>query len=439
MTTAETLDPRDIEVRRLRRSMNDLLSAIALPAMWSGSEPPHIARTLLEALRGMLHLDLAYIWLNPMGETAAIEAALASPGLGAPEEAAAIGADLRVLLDVHQNQWRPSTAHGRLGAKDVSVATARLGLSGEVGVLVGAAARPDFPDEQDKLLLNVFANQGVLALREARLRAEQALLAKDLDRRVALRTQELTDANDALNRVRSELAHAARAMSLGVLTASIAHEVNQPLSGIITNANTCLKMLASDPPDIEGVREAARRTIRDGNRASEVISRLRALFGHKDFGAESIDLNEAAREVVALSMHEMHQRSIDVRLQTDEDAPSVIGDRVQVQQVILNLLLNASDALETINDRPREILLSITNEGLGARVTVQDTGPGIAADALAKLFDAFYTTKPDGMGIGLSVSRSIIERHNGQLSAKPNDGPGASFSFFIPSHPPTFE
>ena len=238
---------------------------------------------------------------------------------------------------------------------------------------------------------------------------------------------------EALGRARAELAHVARVTSLGALTASIAHEVNQPLSGIITNASTGLRMLASDAPNVEGARETLRRTIRDGHRAAEVIARLRALFSRKEPASEPVDLNEATREVMALTLGELQRHRVFLRMELARDLPIVIGDRVQLQQVVLNLVLNASEAMSGINDRPREVLVRSGTDGPDrVQVDVQDAGVGISAEDVPRMFDAFYTTKSGGMGIGLSVSRSIIESHRGRLVARPNDGPGATFSFSIP-------
>jgi PAS domain S-box-containing protein len=240
-------------------------------------------------------------------------------------------------------------------------------------------------------------------------------------------------AEEALNKARSDLAHVSRVTSLGALTASIAHEVNQPLSGIITNASTCLRMLATDPPQVEGARETARRTIRDGNRMSEVITRLRALFSNKETTTELVNLNEATLEVIALSIVELQKNRVMLRPELSDNLPLVSGDRVQLQQVILNLLRNGSDAMSTVEDRPRNLLIRTErDENDQVRLTVQDAGVGFDPQAVDRLFDAFYTTKGDGMGIGLSVSRSIIEHHHGQLFAALNDGPGARFSFTIP-------
>jgi PAS domain S-box-containing protein len=242
-----------------------------------------------------------------------------------------------------------------------------------------------------------------------------------------------TLAEKARDKAQSELANVARVMSLGALTASIAHEVNQPLSGIITNASTCLRMLATDPPQLEGARETARRTIRDGNRMSEVIARLRALFSKKEPTTESVNLNDAVLEVIALSIVELQKNRVMLCPELADDLPFITGDRVQLQQVILNLLRNGSDAMSTVEDRPRQLVIRTErDDGDRVRLTVQDAGIGFDPRAADRLFDAFYTTKGDGMGIGLSVSRSIIERHQGRLWATLNDGPGAAFSFSIP-------
>jgi PAS domain S-box-containing protein len=243
-------------------------------------------------------------------------------------------------------------------------------------------------------------------------------------------------AEAALDNVRSELGHVTRAMSLGALTASIAHEVNQPLAGIITNASTCLRMLAADPPNVEGARETARRTIRDGNRAADVITRLRALFSKKAAASETVDVSEAAREVLALVSGDLLRSRVTLRAELTSEPLLVTGDRVQLQQVILNLVRNASDAMSGVHERPRHLLIRASDDGDMARLVVRDAGIGFDSEAAGRLFDAFYTTKSDGMGIGLSVSRSIIESHGGRLWAEPNDGPGATFSFSIPRQAP---
>ena len=287
--------------------------------------------------------------------------------------------------------------------------------------------------EEPVFVFRIVTARGVLKY----LRGAAHRLGQVSDRPVFIgAVQDVTEskvAEDALNKARSELTHVARVMTLGALTASIAHEVNQPLAGIITNASTCLRMLAADPPNVDGARATAQRTLRDGNRASEVIQRLRGLFARKQPTPEPLDLNDAAREVLALSSSELQGNRVVVRTELDPALPAVLGDRVQLQQVILNLILNATDAMKAVDDRPRTLLLTTANEDADqVRLSVCDCGVGLDEQNLGKLFDAFYTTKTGGMGVGLAISRSIIENHQGRLWASANEGPGATFSFSIP-------
>ena len=239
-------------------------------------------------------------------------------------------------------------------------------------------------------------------------------------------------AQEELRNTQAELARMMRVMTIGQLTASIAHEVSQPLSGIITNASTCLRMLSSEPPNVDGARETTRRTIRDGKRATDVITRLRTLFSKKQTRIERVDLNEAAREVIALLSDELQKNRVTVQQRFDDRLPPVKGDRVQLLQVLLNLLRNASDAMATIDDRPRQLLIRTVADDDNATVFVQDSGIGFDPEITGRLFESFFTTKQDGMGIGLSLSRSIVEAHHGHLWAARNDGPGSTFAFSIP-------
>ena len=676
----------DPEVKRLQRCINDLVSLLALPALWSGGEPSQIARTLVDVLQRLLHLDLIYVELKGLPGDASVEAAGDAQSPAMASQAREIGAALHRLLGDDSQKWPP---HARRGFKDrnMSLVPLRLGLHGEIGTIVAGAERADFPGQTEELLLRVAANQAVLSLNEARLLGQQKRLANELDQRVAQRAAELaaateqlklqigllqmipvaawtirpdgrpdfinqnwveytgqsadyvlsepeawmaalhpddrdaasasywdgiragrdfamearfrrardgafrwhlnqavalrdgdgniikfvgtsTDIDDlkksqqelvrieertrliidtaldavvtinasgtitswnkeaevifgwsareamgnrmadliippsqrlahergvrhflatgegvllrrrieinairrsgvefpvelevipmklggdwvfsafirditdskqaeeALRNTQAELANMTRVMTMGQLTASIAHEVNQPLSGIITNAGTCLRMLDADPPNIEGARETARRTIRDGNRASEVITRLRALFSRRQATTEPVDLNEAAKEVIALLSSRLQKDGVILRCELADDLPLLAGDRVQLQQVIMNMLQNASDAMIGLQDRPRQLLLqTLRDETDCVRLAVRDSGIGLGAQAASRLFDAFYTTKNGGMGIGLSVSRWIVENHEGRIWAQPNDGPGATFSFSIP-------
>lgn len=671
------------EVKQLQGCINDLISLLALPAVWSGGDPSQVLQTLLDALMRMLRLDLIAVKLtDAVGE--------------APIEIVRLGERRTPMLSAHEicealSQWSgsesrkwPPLLRDVMGEGDVSIVPLPLGLQGELGEIVAAAERTDFPRQTEMLLLSVAANQASIGLQEARMLKQQKRVAIELDQRVAQRTAELAAANEelrlsennlrqtvnnipglictmspageieqlnrpileyfgktagelkgwkmtdavhpddlpqvieaftdsitngtpyevehrcrrvdgvyrwfqvrglpvhdangkitgwyfllndvddrrraeeklrhseallaevqsvsltggfswcvdkddftfseeayrifefekdtqvtlrqiasrvhledvpllsenmaravngevdldfelrlrmpdgsvknvhtishgardgegrvehigaiqditrrrqseeALGKARSELAHVSRITSLGALTASIAHEVNQPLSGIITNASTCLRMLAADTPNVDGARETARRTIRDGNRMSEIITRLRSLFSRKEPATEAVDMNEAVLEVIAVTLPELQKTRVILRRELADDLPLVTGDRVQIQQVILNLLRNASDAMSSVDDRPRDLLVRTEAEDDQIRFSVRDAGAGFETQAAERLFEAFYTTKNEGMGIGLSVSRTIIERHQGRLWATPNSGPGVTFSFSIP-------
>jgi PAS domain S-box-containing protein len=238
-----------------------------------------------------------------------------------------------------------------------------------------------------------------------------------------------------LRKIQDELAHVSRVMTMGELTASIAHEIKQPLAAVVTNAGVCLRWLAGEPPNLDEAREAARRIIRDGNRANDVITRIRAILRKTDTPKAQLDINEAIQEVVLLTQHEAARKGVTLRLEFTAGLPPVFGDRVQLQQVALNLLMNGVEAMASVEDRPRELMISSrTNESGQVLVAVQDCGEGIDGANLEEIFNAFYTTKSQGMGMGLAISRSIIENHGGRLWASSNDGPGVTFQFTLQAY-----
>jgi PAS domain S-box-containing protein len=555
----EQVEDPALEIKRLQRCMNDLISLLGLAAIWRGSEPPQVIQTLLDVLLNMLNLDFAYARLSDVFGPMPAEILRISDESKLSLSAEELREMLRDSSAERAQASLPQIRNGS-GVDDISIFPVPLGVQGEIGMIALGSSREGFPEKTESLLLSVAANQASIGLQEARLLSEQKRISAELDRRVSERTKELAQAHaqvvrseerwrsvfensaigvaladlngrliatnpvfqkmlgytedelqqltflditheehveekrimmgdlrddkrkqfqiekqyrrkdgqpvwvrnnfsvvpgtdrvprflmvlseditrrklseGALAMARSKLAKVASVTSLGVLAASIAHEVNQPLSGIITNASTCLRMLTTDPPNIDGAQETARRTIRDGNRASDVITRLRTLYSKKEPSPEAMDLNEATREVMALSSPEIQRSRVSLRQELAEDLPRVVGDRIQLQQVIMNLLRNAADAMTTVEDRPRELLIRTEREGADqVRLSVKDSGVGFTPQAADKIFEAFYTTKTDGMGIGLSVSRSIIEAHQGRLWAAPNDGPGCTFSFAIP-------
>jgi PAS domain S-box-containing protein len=544
------------EIKGLRRCIGDLLGLAALPASWTGADPVHVARTVLDTLREILVLDLLFVRLIHPSTGLEIDECWLAAGRGIELSTLAVaGLVGRWLADERRSA---GVLRERIGTRTLSVITLPIGARGDSGVVVAAAEKQDFPSQAERLMLTVARNQTAIALQEAKLREEQRRLAETLDRKVALRTAELAAANEGLrrseaflaeaqrlsltgsfswrmgsdqiewsdevyrifgferaspitferlearihpddltlfrsvvdrarsdgsgfefeprllmpdgavkylhvvahaarsrdsdleyigavqdvterhrsiedlDRARTELARVARITSLGTLAASIAHEVSQPIAGVVTNASTSLKMLSADPPNLDGARETMRRAVRDGHRASEVVTRLRELFTKKEVVEDLVDLSAAAREVIALTREELRRSRVTTREELRDDLPRVPGDRIQLQQVILNLLLNAADAMKGIEGRARDLLVRTERDECGVRLSVQDSGIGFAHEDADRLFEAFYSTKSQGMGIGLSVSRSIIEKHRGRLWATQNKGPGATFTFAIP-------
>jgi PAS domain S-box-containing protein len=240
-------------------------------------------------------------------------------------------------------------------------------------------------------------------------------------------------AEEALRETQAELAHVTRVATLGEMTASIAHEINQPLAAVVNNASACLRWLAGPAPNLEEARQSAALIITDGHRAGEIISRIRALVKKVPPQKNWLDINETIQEVIALARSEVQGNHVALQTQLSDELPLVLGDRIQLQQVILNLVMNGIEAMSQVTDQSRDLLIrSCEYESDKVLVAVQDSGIGIDSQNLEKIFDTFYTTKSQGMGMGLAISRSIVENHGGQLWAVPNDGPGVTFEFALP-------
>jgi C4-dicarboxylate-specific signal transduction histidine kinase len=234
--------------------------------------------------------------------------------------------------------------------------------------------------------------------------------------------------------IEMELAHANRVATMGQLTASIAHEVKQPIAATVSNAQAGLRWLKREPPDLEEVREALACIVKDGKRAGDVVGRIRDLIQKAPPRKDRFDLNAAIREVIELTRSEVVKNGVSVQTQLMDNLPLIDGDRVQLQQVMLNLIVNAVEALSGLTEGPRELLISTGKAEMGGvLVTVRDSGPGLAPAALERLFEAFYTTKPNGLGMGLSICRSIIEAHDGRLWASASVPRGATFQFTLPA------
>ena len=243
--------------------------------------------------------------------------------------------------------------------------------------------------------------------------------------------EELRQREASLREAQTELAHVTRVTTMGELAASIAHEVNQPLAGIVTNGNASLRWLAGDQPNLAEAREAIQRIIRDGSRAGHVIARIRALSAKTRATKELLDINEAIEEIVALIGGELRRNRVALQMELSADLPLVMGDRIQLQQVVMNLILNSVEAMRTVDHERNLAIRTERGEDDEVRVAVQDSGVGFDTKNQEQIFDAFYTTKPGGLGMGLSISRSIVESHGGRLWAVSNDGPGVTLQFTL--------
>jgi len=242
-------------------------------------------------------------------------------------------------------------------------------------------------------------------------------------------------AEEVLHRAQAELAHVARGVALGELTASIAHEVNQPLAALVNSGSACLNWLASQPPNIEKARQSVGRIIKDGKRAGEIVHRVRALATKASVQKAPLDVNNVVNEVIALVQLELISHRVSLRTELAPELSPILADRVQLQQVIINLVMNAIEAMQPVTERPRELIIrSQQDAARQVLVTVQDCGVGISTEHADRLFNAFFTTKSGGMGMGLSICRSIIEAHGGRISSANNAGPGATFQFTLPLH-----
>ena len=577
------VQPRDPakEIKHLQRCLNDLVSVLALPAMWSGGEPSQVVHTLLDALLAMLQLDLVYVRLKEPGGQAPIEMARFAQSQKQIAQPHEIGELLKNWLGGDPQEW-PSLMRNSLGDRDISIVPLGLGLQSEIGIIVVGSEREDFPRQTERLILSVAANQASIGLQEARLRSEQKRIASELDLRVAQRTTELASANEELRKeiadrkhveedlrsseekhrviveaandavlsmdergaillanpatkrifgydaveivgkpmtmlmpemmrklhengfkrylttgkrhlnwqgieltaqrkdgqafpvevsfgemtsdghkiftgfirdisekkkaeealqeserslqmAQAELARVSRLTTMGELAASIAHEVNQPLTAVINNSSACLRLLANRNLEPEVLHRALEGIVADGTRASTVLARIRAFIKKEPAERNEFDINEVIQEVLALAGRELYENQVLLDRQLTTDLPFVLADRVQLQQVLLNLIMNAIEAMTAVTTQPRLLWVQSRIDASGeVLVAVSDSGTGFDLD-VDRVFTPFFTTKADGLGMGLSISRSLVESHGGRLWATPNSPHGAVFSFTLPA------
>jgi two-component system sensor histidine kinase/response regulator len=281
------------------------------------------------------------------------------------------------------------------------------------------------PDLTQSVSVSALGTTGIIIV--TLLTLGLAMLSSLVDRRYEAQALQL-----ALAQANMELVYVGRAASLGELALSLAHEINQPLGAVVNSAGAALRWLANEPPDLQEAREAATQTVREANRASEVIARIRALLKKETPRMEGLDFNEVIHEVLALAGNEIAKGRVVVKSDLSATAPTVSGDRVQLQQVLFNLIINAIEAMHAVKDPPRELRITSTTDSSVVQVSVEDTGVGLGQEDLDRIFHPFYTTKRDGIGMGLSISRSIIEAHGGQLWVVSRSPRGAVFHFSLP-------
>jgi signal transduction histidine kinase len=396
-------------------------SQAALPA------PPHIESIIVDRRKFAATRNLA---LPPQPRDLQID--YTSPTFTIPQKV-----KFRYRLDSYDSDWHEAGTRRQAFYTDLPPGnyTFRVSAANSDGVWSEAPAKLQFSVAPAYFQTNWFRAlcAGLLL---AMMWAAYQLRVRHLQRRfemTLLAEEKLREKDAALEMARTELARVSRLTTLGELTTSIAHEVSQPLGAMVASAGASARWLAADPPAIAEARSGLDNIVADGKRAREVIARIRALTKRQAPRMDVLDLNREIREVLALTEQELRSHDVVLETKLDSTLPQVRGDRVQLQQVLLNFIMNAMEAMSPVNNRPRELTIVSTQDTSGAAVDVRDSGIGLDHDRAERVFDAFYTTKPEGLGIGLSISRSIIDAHGGRLWASPNQPHGAVFGFWLPA------
>jgi signal transduction histidine kinase len=415
------------EIDRLRTALRDLVALSMIPAVSVGREPPLIAAGLADVLVGSLHFDFAFVRLRDPDAGAAINVTRGNAWNGFPEwlesHVAALDRCSRkeIIRDV---DGRAESCRGLV---------IPIGVDGAGGFVVVACARTDFPSETDQLLLSVAANQAATAFESARLIQERRGAEEQLRRaRDELETK-VAERTDELRRIMSELSHVNRSVTAGELSATIAHELKQPLTGISASGSAALRWLTKATPDIDKARAALELIVRASNHANDLIDTIRSMFKKSDPEKVPVNLNGLIEEVLVIVRGDLQRRRISLKTDFGAGLPSVLANRVQLQQVIVNLLVNAAEAMDSITDRDRLLKVASERQTLSnVLITVEDSGPGMGSEKIERIFEPFYTTKPDGMGMGLSICRSIVESHGGRLFATAGHNSGLAMQVSLP-------
>ncbi len=428
------------KVQELQSSIRGVAMLSAIPAVSVNQGARELAETLADSLVQIGELEFAYISFREHAESDAIEIVRAAGG-STPERTAALHRSLTELLRAHHP---PTQIDNPLSGTYSRIAIARLGPGRDQAIVIGSRD-PYFPTDGVRLLLNIAANQMTVAVQ--RLRVARQAREIETAKRVIESTRQLTmiserlsteklerkRAEEALRTAQLELARVLRVTTVGQLAATIAHEINQPLAAALTNAGACLRWLANDTPDLDEVRASLQRIVRDIQRIDDVTGTIRTLARKGSVAHAPLDINAAIQEVLTLTHGELERHDISLRADLAAGLPKVLGDRVQLQQVILNLVVNAIESMITVKDRQRHLCVISKMEDCGmVSVEVRDSGPGLDSKTMSRIFEAFFTTKVEGMGLGLSICRSIMDSHGGLLWTSPASPDGASFFIAVP-------
>jgi C4-dicarboxylate-specific signal transduction histidine kinase len=432
-------DPQSKEIRDLKACIGDLLGILTLPAVWAGASSIRIASNLADVLTDALRADFVLVRLQGYDHENAIEIRRNSTSWSDQISIEILNSALAVWLSSSAEALN-HVSRIQHNNEELAFIYSGIGLQNEFGVAIVGARRAEFPQQPERLLLKAAVNQAVVCLQYNARLLEQQRLAAELDRLVVLRTAELAASHDKLVReiterthIEATLAHANRVATIGQMSVAISHELRQPLSSVVTNSNAALNWLGNEPPNISEARQSLQRIAAAGLRAGEILDRTRRLMKKEPPKREAVDLNALLVETVALVMPEARLRKVSIQTDLDDHLPKIFVDRVQIQQVVLNLLSNAVEAVGATGSSLRGVhLTSSYLTPSVANIAVSDTGPGIPHENLTRLFDAFFTTKTDGLGLGLAICRSIVESHDGHLWAEAGLSGGATLHVSLP-------